>query len=187
MVPSWANTWPVFSTRGQRFHVKANIAFGRDNVTQEEIEAAAKKANAHSFISRLPHGYDTLVGERGAQLSGGQKQRVAIARAIIKDPKILLLDEATSALDAESEKLVQEAHDAAARGRTTIIVAHRLSTIKNADVICVFDQGVIVERGTHDELMELQSIYFRLVERQSMQGGHQRSCHCRMWAPGQRT
>jgi len=99
----------------------------------------------------------------------------------------LLLDEATSALDAESEKLVQEAHDAAARGRTTIIVAHRLSTIKNADVICVFDQGVIVERGTHDELMELQSIYFRLVERQSMQGGHQRSCHCRMWAPGQRT
>jgi len=90
VVPSWASTWPVFSTRGQRFHVKANIAFGRDNVTQEEIKAAAKKANALSFISRLPHGYDTLVGERGAQLSGGQKQRVAIARAIIKDPQDLV-------------------------------------------------------------------------------------------------
>ena len=148
--------------------IRDNIALGREGVTQQEIEAAAKQANAHSFISRLPQGYDTLVEERGAQLSGGQKQRVAIARAIIRDPRILLLDEATSALDAESEKLVQEALEVAARGRTTIIIAHRLSTIKNADMICVFDQGVIAERGQHDELMGLQGIYFRLVERQAM-------------------
>jgi ATP-binding cassette subfamily B (MDR/TAP) protein 1 len=134
--------------------IKENITYGRnDNVTETEVEAAAKASNAHKFITSLPDGFNTLVGEKGVQLSGGQKQRVAIARAIIKDPKLLLLDEATSALDAESEHVVQEALDRVMQNRTTIVVAHRLSTIQNADVIAVVKNGAIVEQGTHRALL----------------------------------
>nr|UOU03320.1 ATP-binding cassette subfamily B1-2 [Brachionus rubens] len=143
-----------------------NIKYGRDNLTDQEIIQAAKDANAHNFIMNLPKQYETLVGDRGSQLSGGQKQRIAIARALARNPKILLLDEATSALDNESESIVQEALDKARMGRTTIIVAHRLSTIKNADLIYVLDKGVIGEFGTHEELMAKESIYFKLVKTQ---------------------
>ncbi|KAH7682334.1 Xenobiotic-transporting ATPase protein [Dioscorea alata] len=137
--------------------IRANIAYGKQGqVSEEEIVVAAEAANGHKFVSGLPQGYATNVGEKGAQLSGGQKQRIAIARAILKDPKILLLDEATSALDAESERVVQEALDKVMVGRTTIVVAHRLSTIKGADVIAVVKNGVIVEQGKHEELIELQ-------------------------------
>ncbi|KAJ1687409.1 hypothetical protein LUZ63_018799 [Rhynchospora breviuscula] len=149
--------------------IRANISYGKEgNVTEEELIAVAKASNAHQFISSLPQGYDTYVGERGIQLSGGQKQRVAIARAILKDPKILLLDEATSALDAESEYVVQEALDRVMVGRTTIVVAHRLSTIKGADIIAVLKNGQIVEKGTHDTLMGTKnSVYASLVELRS--------------------
>ncbi|KAL5577097.1 hypothetical protein UlMin_018796 [Ulmus minor] len=136
--------------------IRDNIAYGKaGDVTEEEIIAATKSANAHNFISSLPHGYETSVGERGIQLSGGQKQRIAIARAILKNPKILLLDEATSALDAESERVVQEALDRVMLDRTTIVVAHRLSTIKGADIIAVVKNGVISEKGRHDVLMKI--------------------------------
>ncbi|GMP73995.1 hypothetical protein CsSME_00031536 [Camellia sinensis var. sinensis] len=136
--------------------IRTNIAYGKKGeAAEEEIIAAAKAANAHNFISALPHGYDTNVGERGVQLSGGQKQRIAIARAIVKDPKILLLDEATSALDAESERVVQDALDRVMVNRTTIVVAHRLTTIRGADVIAVVKNGVIAEKGTHDVLMKI--------------------------------
>jgi ATP-binding cassette subfamily B (MDR/TAP) protein 1 len=133
--------------------IKANIAYGRDNATEAEIVEAARSANAHTFISSLPDGYNTQVGERGVQMSGGQKQRIAIARAVLKDPRILLLDEATSALDSESEKVVQEALDRLMVGRTTVVVAHRLSTIRNADQIAVLAEGKIVEIGSHDKLI----------------------------------
>ncbi|XP_058153055.1 ATP-dependent translocase ABCB1 isoform X2 [Dasypus novemcinctus] len=146
--------------------IAENIRYGRENVTMDEIEKAVKEANAYDFIMKLPHKFDTLVGERGAQLSGGQKQRIAIARALVRNPKILLLDEATSALDTESESVVQVALDKARRGRTTIVVAHRLSTVRNADVIAGFEDGVIVEKGTHDELMREEGIYFKLVKMQ---------------------
>ncbi|KAK6162937.1 hypothetical protein DH2020_002778 [Rehmannia glutinosa] len=137
--------------------IRANIASGKEgNATEAEIIAASKLANAHEFISGLQQGYDTIVGERGVQLSGGQKQRVAIARAIVKSPKILLLDEATSALDAESEKIVQEALDKVMLNRTTIVVAHRLSTIRGADVIAVFKNGSIVEKGNHNTLINIK-------------------------------
>ncbi|XP_069150564.1 ABC transporter B family member 9 [Solanum lycopersicum] len=137
--------------------IRDNIAYSRQgNATEEEIIEAAKSANAHNFISSLPQGYDTSVGERGIQLSGGQKQRIAIARAILKDPKILLLDEATSALDAESERIVQEALDRVMVNRTTVVVAHRLATIKGADIIAVMKNGVIVEKGRHDVLMNIK-------------------------------
>ncbi|KAL6034359.1 hypothetical protein STEG23_030527, partial [Scotinomys teguina] len=147
--------------------IAENIRYGRDNVTMDEIEKAVKEANAYDFIMKLPHKFETLVGERGAQLSGGQKQRIAIARALVRNPKILLLDEATSALDTESEAVVQAALDKAREGRTTIVIAHRLSTVRNADVIAGFDNGVIVEQGNHDELMKEKGIYFKLVMTQT--------------------
>ncbi|KAL5007363.1 hypothetical protein ScPMuIL_016169 [Solemya velum] len=146
--------------------IAENIRYGRENVTKEEIEAACREANAHNFILELPDKYETLVGERGAQLSGGQKQRIAIARALVRDPKLLLLDEATSALDMQSETVVQEALDKVRAGRTTIIIAHRLSTIKNADRIIGFQDGCIVQQGTHDELMKSEGIYKTLVTHQ---------------------
>ncbi|KAL4377849.1 hypothetical protein GQ457_02G001840 [Hibiscus cannabinus] len=145
--------------------IRANIAYGKGgNATEAEITVASKLANAHKFISSLQQGYDTVVGERGVQLSGGQKQRVAIARAIVKSPKILLLDEATSALDAESERVVQDALDRVMVNRTTVVVAHRLSTIKNADVIAVVKNGIIVEKGKHDTLINIvDGFYASLV------------------------
>ncbi|KFE71578.1 Lipid A export ATP-binding/permease protein MsbA [Hyalangium minutum] len=143
-----------------------NIRYGRADATQAEIEAAAKAANAHDFIMRFPEGYNTLVGERGVQLSGGQKQRVAIARAMLKDPRLLILDEATSALDAESEHLVKEALDRLMKGRTTLIIAHRLSTVMDADRVMVLEGGKIVQSGSHSALMGQDGLYRRLVERQ---------------------
>ena len=141
-------------------------ALAEDEVP-EEVVGAAKAANAHAFISALPDGYGTQVGERGVQLSGGQKQRIAIARAILQDPQILLLDEATSALDAESERVVQEALDRAMRGRTTLVIAHRLSTVVNADRIIVLEKGSIAESGRHEELVRLEDgVYRDLVEGQ---------------------
>jgi ATP-binding cassette, subfamily B (MDR/TAP), member 1 len=149
--------------------IRANIAYGKNGeVTEEELISAAKASNAHEFISSLPHGYDTSVGERGIQLSGGQKQRVAIARAILKDPKILLLDEATSALDVDSERIVHIALNHAMVGRTTLVVAHRLSTIKGVDTIAVLHDSVIVEKGSHQSLMNIKDgVYASLVELQS--------------------
>lgn len=143
--------------------IKDNIKFGNINATDREVEEAAKVANCYKFVMKFPKGFDTTIGERGAQLSGGQKQRVAIARAIVKNPKILLLDEATSALDVASERVVQRALEKAGKGRTTIVVSHRLSTIVDADVIVFMDKGVMVERGNHKTLMEKQGRYFELV------------------------
>ncbi|KAF8008241.1 hypothetical protein BT93_K2038 [Corymbia citriodora subsp. variegata] len=149
--------------------IKDNIAYGKENATIEEIRAAAELANAAKFIDKLPKGLNTMVGEHGTQLSGGQKQRVAIARAILKDPRILLLDEATSALDAESERIVQEALDRIMANRTTVIVAHRLSTVRNADMIAVIHQGKIVERGTHLELLkDSNGAYGQLIRLQQV-------------------
>ncbi|KAJ1403010.1 P-loop containing nucleoside triphosphate hydrolase [Sesbania bispinosa] len=154
--------------------IKENIAYGKDGATDEEIKAAAELANAAKFIDKLPQGLDTMVGEHGTQLSGGQKQRVAIARAILKDPRILLLDEATSALDAESERIVQEALDRIMINRTTAIVAHRLSTIRNADTIAVIHQGKIVEKGSHAELTkDPDGTYSQLIRLQEMKGSEQ--------------
>ena len=152
--------------------IRENIMYGvhRENISQEEIETAAKEANAHEFISQFPDGYDTLVGERGIQLSGGQKQRIAIARALLPQPRLLLLDEATSALDAESEHLVQEAIDKAVVGRTVLIVAHRLSTVQRADQIVVIDNHQIVDVGTHSELLNRCSKYQELIKRQALIG-----------------
>ncbi|CAL5352142.1 unnamed protein product [Camellia sinensis] len=149
--------------------IKDNIAYGKDGATTEEIQAAAELANAAKFIDKLPQGLDTMVGEHGTQLSGGQKQRVAIARAILKDPRILLLDEATSALDAESERIVQEALDRIMVKRTTVIVAHRLSTVRNADMIAVIHQGKIVEKGSHSELLkDPEGAYHQLIRLQEV-------------------
>ena len=145
-----------------------NIAFGVTDATREQVEEAARIANAYDFIMASEHGFDTNIGDRGCKLSGGQRQRISIARAILKNPPILILDEATSALDTESEHLVQEALDHLMHGRTTLVIAHRLSTIKNADLICVMQDGRIVEQGTHDALMSRDSHYKHLVEMQSL-------------------
>jgi len=145
-----------------------NITFGVQNATMDEVVAAAKIANAHDFIMASEHGYHTQIGDRGCRLSGGQRQRLSIARAILKNPPVLILDEATSALDSESEHLVQEALDRLMQNRTTIVIAHRLSTIRNADIICVMHEGHIVERGRHDQLLEVGGYYKRLVDMQSL-------------------
>jgi ATP-binding cassette subfamily B protein len=155
------------------FHdtIRTNLTYARTDATQAEIEQAAQAANIHAFISGLPDGYDTVVGERGYRLSGGEKQRIALARVILKDPRILVLDEATSHLDSESEALIQEALKRVMAGRTNIVIAHRLSTIHSADLILVMDRGRIVERGTHDGLIETGGLYKHLYETQFRQGG----------------
>lgn len=145
-----------------------NISFGVAEATQEQVEAAARIANAHNFIMESEHGYDTNIGDRGNRLSGGQRQRISIARAVLKNPPILILDEATSALDTESERLVQQALEHLMKTRTTVAIAHRLSTIKNADEICVMHEGRIVERGTHDELLAMNGYYKKLNDMQSL-------------------
>ena len=151
--------------------VAENIRFGKPNATDAEVEAAARAALVHDFVSELPAGYGTVVGERGVMLSGGQKQRIAIARALLKDAPILLLDEATSALDAESERLVQIALERLMQGRTTLVIAHRLATIRDADRILVLEKGRLIDQGTHDELVrkggryaDLAKLQFRLNE-----------------------
>jgi ATP-binding cassette subfamily B protein/subfamily B ATP-binding cassette protein MsbA len=147
--------------------VRDNIAYGRNDATDEEVLDAARRANAHEFIERLPEGYETFVGERGVKLSGGQQQRLAIARAILADPQILILDEATSNLDTESEQLIQAAMATLLAGRTTFMIAHRLSTIRNADLILLMEDGRVIERGTHEELMNARGVYHEMVQRQS--------------------
>jgi subfamily B ATP-binding cassette protein MsbA len=144
-----------------------NIAFGVEGANEEQVIAAAKIANAHEFIVASPEGYNTSIGDRGGKLSGGQRQRISIARAILKNPPIMILDEATSALDTESERLVQDAIEKLMKNRTSLVIAHRLSTVKNADLICVLHEGEIVERGTHDELLEIKGAYYRLYQMQS--------------------
>jgi subfamily B ATP-binding cassette protein MsbA len=147
--------------------IKANIAYGKPQALDEEIKEAARQAHAHDFIIRLPLGYDTIIGDRGMKLSGGERQRIAIARALLKNPPILILDEATSQLDTESEHIVQEALEILMRGRTVLIIAHRLSTVKNAQRIVVFDKGMIVEEGSHEGLLHNNGLYKRLYQVQS--------------------
>ena len=145
-----------------------NIAFGVEEATMEEVEAAARIANAHDFIIQSEDGYNTNIGDRGGKLSGGQRQRISIARAVLKNPAILILDEATSALDTESERLVQDALEKLLQNRTSLVIAHRLSTVKNADEICVFNEGEIVERGKHKELIEKDGTYKKLYDMQML-------------------
>jgi ATP-binding cassette subfamily B protein/subfamily B ATP-binding cassette protein MsbA len=146
--------------------VRDNIAFGRHDATDADVEDASRRANAHEFIVRLPEQYDTPIGERGVKLSGGQQQRLAIARAILKSPQILILDEATSNLDTESEQLIQASMTGLLAGRTTFVIAHRLSTVHRADLILLMADGHIVERGTHEELMDARGTYYEMVRRQ---------------------
>jgi ABC-type multidrug transport system fused ATPase/permease subunit len=143
--------------------IRENIAYGKLKATEEEIEIAAKRANAHQFIMSFPEGYDTIVGERGVKLSGGQRQRIAIARALLKNPSILILDEATSSLDSESERLVQEALEELMKNRTSIIIAHRLSTIREADKIIVLEKGTVIESGNHEELLGNEKGLYRYL------------------------
>ena len=146
--------------------IKENILYGKPDATDEEVIQAAKRANIHDYVMTLDEGYDTQIGERGVRLSGGQKQRLSIARVFLKNPPILILDEATSALDNTTEILIQQALDELCRGRTTIVVAHRLSTIKNADEIAVISDGKILEQGTHDQLLEKAGMYAELYRLQ---------------------
>jgi len=156
--------------------VRDNIAYGRHDASDAEVEDAAQRANAHEFIVRLPEQYDTFIGERGVKLSGGQQQRLAIARAILKSPQILILDEATSNLDTESEQLIQASMAGLLAGRTTFVIAHRLSTVRRADLILLMEEGRVIERGTHEELMQARGVYHEMVLRQmesSAQGQEQ--------------
>jgi len=150
------------------FHdtVLANIAYGRSGVARAEVERAAHAANAHEFVVQLPQGYDTVLGERGSRLSGGQRQRIAIARALLRNAPILILDEATSSLDTQSERLVQEAIDRLMTNRTVLVIAHRLATVRQADEILVLDEGRIVQRGTHAELLQQGGLYRTLYDMQ---------------------
>jgi ATP-binding cassette subfamily B protein len=143
--------------------IRENILYGRPGASEEEVRDAARRANAAQFIEGFPEGYETVVGERGVKLSGGQRQRIAIARAILANPAVLLLDEATSSLDSESERLVQEALDELMRGRTSLIVAHRLSTVRDADQILVLNEGTIVQRGTHESLIAEENGLYRML------------------------
>jgi ATP-binding cassette subfamily B protein len=146
--------------------VAENIAYGRPQASQAEIEGAARAAQAHEFILELPDGYQTILGERGVTLSGGQRQRVAIARALLMDPRILILDDSTSSVDTETEVLIQQALDRLMEGRTTFVIAHRLSTVRRADLILVMKDGRVVERGTHDQLLELDGLYREIYDLQ---------------------
>ena len=146
--------------------VRDNIAYGRHNATEAEVEDAARRANAHEFIVKLPQQYETFIGERGVKLSGGQQQRLAIARAILASPQILILDEATSNLDTESEQLIQASMATLLAGRTTFVIAHRLSTIRRAHLILVMEEGRVIERGTHEQLMSARGGYYKMVLRQ---------------------
>jgi ABC-type multidrug transport system fused ATPase/permease subunit len=173
-----------------RATIRENITYGaavgfeggyvtRQEVTDEQVMAAAKLANAHDFITKLPEGYDTKLGDRGALLSGGQKQRMCIARAVVRDPPIILLGEATSALDSQSERIVQDALERASEGRTTILIAHRLSTVLNANTISVFKSGEIVERGSHDELVNKpDGAYRELIELQRVHAARKEVASC---------
>ena len=149
--------------------IRENIAYGKPNASRDDVMAAARAAHAHEFILRLSHGYDSLVGERGQSLSGGERQRISIARALLIDPQILILDEATSSVDSTTEKEIQKALDNLVKGRTTIAIAHRLSTLRKADRLVVLDKGQVVEEGSHEQLMSLQGVYRRMYDTQARQ------------------
>jgi subfamily B ATP-binding cassette protein MsbA len=167
-VASWRSQLGIVTQETILFHdtIRGNIAYGAADASMEAVEAAARAANAHEFIARLPAGYDTVIGDRGTRLSGGERQRLAIARALLRNPPVLLLDEATSSLDTESERLVQDALERLMRERTVLVIAHRLSTVQHANRIVVFDQGRIVATGPHDELITQNGLYRRLYDLQ---------------------